>query len=215
MLNTTIDSKLLSSKSAVSNALSNSAIQAMLNSFGYTESILQEGMELCTTTDNLHSAQKKEYGEQYAATDELNELKVLANHQYIQDLRIARIALKGQRSTQESLLLSGRRKESLSGWLKQAKTFYTNALNTPEVLAGMGTYNRTQEHLEAGLTKVNAVEQAYAAQLKEKGEAQDATEKRDSAFDTMQEWMSDFKSIARIALESQPQYLEMLGIVKK
>jgi hypothetical protein len=47
------------------------------------------------------------------------------------------------------------------------------------------------------------------------GEAQDATLRRDRAADALQEWYSDFIAIARIALEDNPQYLEMLGIVKK
>jgi hypothetical protein len=65
-----------------------------------------------------------------------------------------------------------------------------------------------------GQTLVADVEAKLNSQLKEKGEAQTATQARDEAFDAMQEWMSDFIGIARIALEAQSQYLEMLGIVE-
>lgn len=51
-------------------------------------------------------------------------------------------------------------------------------------------------------------------QLKEKGEAQSATEARDTAFDALQEWVRDFINIARIALEDQKQLLEVLGVVE-
>ena len=51
-------------------------------------------------------------------------------------------------------------------------------------------------------------------QLREKGEAQHTTQQRDKAFDALQDWMGDFVGISRIALESKPQYLEMLGIVE-
>jgi hypothetical protein len=51
-------------------------------------------------------------------------------------------------------------------------------------------------------------------QLKEKGEAQAATEARDKALDNLQEWMSDYIAVARIALEDEPQLMEMLGIGK-
>lgn len=215
MLNQTIDSKLLFASSSINNALNNEAIQALLETFGYNSEVLNVGKELYTKTESLHTKQKKEYGEQYAATDKLNEVLALANHRYMQDLKVARIGLKGNRAAREAMLLGGRRKESLSGWLKQTHAFYTNALELPEVLSAMARFNRTKEHLEEGQAMVNAVEQAYAVQLKEKGEAQNATPVRDDAFDDLQEWMSDFVGIARIALEAQPQYLEILGIVKK
>lgn len=215
MLNQTIDGKLLFANSAINNALNNTAIKALLEVFGYTEAKLTVGKDLYTQTADLHAQQKKEYGEQYAATDNFTEQKALANHSYMQDLKVARIALKSNRNAEESLLLSGDRKESFSGWLKQSRTFYTNALSSPEVLEALAVYNRTEEHLAAGQAKVKAVEQAYTSQLKEKGEAQSATLARDEAFDDLQEWMSNFVGIARIALEAHPQYLEILGIVKK
>ncbi|MEL6606343.1 MAG: hypothetical protein AAFP20_24355 [Cyanobacteria bacterium J06614_10] len=43
-------------------------------------------------------------------------------------------------------------------------------------------------------------------------EAQAATQKRDAALDELQDWLSDFLAIAKIALEDDPQKLESLGV---
>jgi hypothetical protein len=129
-------------------------------------------------------------------------------------VKIARVALNGDRGAAEGLQIAGRRKESLSGWLKQAKVFYDNALGTPEVMKALANYGLTQKKLKEAQTMVNEVEPKLSAQLKEKGEAQTVTQLRDEAFDALQDWMGDFIAISRIALEEQSQYMEMLGIVE-
>lgn len=71
----------------------------------------------------------------------------------------------------------------------------------------------TPAKLTAGKALVDSVEALSVAQAKERGEAQDATQARDTALDELDEWMSDFLAIAHVALEDQPQLLEKLGII--
>lgn len=78
----------------------------------------------------------------------------------------------------------------------------------------MGAFGIDEAKLTAGQAAVKEVETRLAAQLKEKGEAQAATEARDKALEDLLDWMSDFVAIAKIALEDEPQQLEALGIVK-
>lgn len=47
--------------------------------------------------------------------------------------------------------------------------------------------------------------------LREKGESQDATKLKDTAFIELDDWMSEFYVVAKIALEDNPQLLESLG----
>ena len=72
----------------------------------------------------------------------------------------------------------------------------------------------TQAKIETGKTLLEETESANAAQKKEKGEAQQATLERDKAVDNLEDWLSDFIAIARIALEEKPQLLEKLGIIE-
>ena len=55
---------------------------------------------------------------------------------------------------------------------------------------------------------------ALSRPRKREGEAQQATKDRVAAMDALDEWMSDFVAIARIALEEKPQFLEKLGILE-
>ena len=51
---------------------------------------------------------------------------------------------------------------------------------------------------------VGEVSKAHRLQDMEVGEAQDATKQRDAKLDELNEWMSDFRAIARIAPEDHP-----------
>lgn len=132
----------------------------------------------------------------------------------MKQLIISRVALRGDRGAEASMQMAGERKKSLSGWLKQAKAFYANSLNNKPILEALGEFCVTSEKLKEAQALVLDVESKINAQLKEMGEAQAATVKRDDALDELQEWMSDFVEISRIALENESQYLEVLGIVE-
>ncbi|MFT6856667.1 MAG: vacuolar-type H+-ATPase subunit I/STV1 [Cyclobacteriaceae bacterium] len=158
--------------------------------------------------------QKQEYGEQFSATDALDTAMSAANQVYMRHVKVARIALRGQRGAAEALQLTGRRQQSYSGWIKQASIFYTNALIDEGVKTALSSFGITEQALQEGQDNVNDVQAKLAAQLKEKGEAQASTQERDQALEDLLDWMSDFVAIARIALENDAQLLEVLGIVE-
>lgn len=195
------------------NAANDTEVQAMLAEFGYNADKISEGKALYTTAQILHNKHKAEYGEQLAATDALKNLWDKADAAYMQFVKLARIALHGERGVYVKLKLTGSRKRSLPERLNQAKIFYTNVLNDPAVMEKLAAFGITQTKLEAGRQLLTEVEAANAAQKKETGKAQQATAARDEAMNKLDKWMSDFKAVARIALEPKPQLLEKLGIV--
>ncbi|NIR48544.1 hypothetical protein GWO43_08945 [candidate division KSB1 bacterium] len=209
-----IDARLVAAQVAIDNALSNPDVQSYLSVYGYDADKIGAGKALYDNAQQLHQQQVKEYGDQFAASDALKSTWEQAKAEYMRFVKIARVALKSERAAFQKLALNGDRKQSLSGWLSQAKQFYINALADADILTKLGQFGITQEKLQAGTKLVEDTEAANVAQEKEKGEAQQATLERDQALDQLDEWMSDFTAIARIALEEKPQLLENLGIVE-
>ena len=164
-MDNTLEGRLLFAQNAITNALNYEQVKNLLAEFGYTDERLLEGRQLYETASDLQLKQQKEYGEQFEATDTLNAAKATANQQYVKHLKIARIALAKNRNAEESLQLTGRRKRTLSGWLKQVKAFYANALASQEVLAALGQYGITEEKLTTAQQQVTEVEQAFNRQL--------------------------------------------------
>jgi hypothetical protein len=210
-----IDEFLLSSRVMIENALSDPGIKMALANYGYTEEKLQAGKVLYDEASGLQSSQKKEYGEQVAATAELNNNWDAANREYMKTLKIARVAFKDNLKANKAVMLYGSRKESLSGWLEQAKVFYANILGDSELKNLLSGYGYTQEKLQQEAGHIEHIVGKHLQQKKELGEAQEATETRDKKLDELAKWVSDLRAVAKVALGDNPQQLEKLGILAR
>ncbi len=210
-----IDQFLLAAQVMTENALTDEVIKTALAGFGYSEEKLNAGKKLYEEAVALQNAQKKEYGDQIAATAELNDVWDQAHQQYIRTLKIARIAFNKNIKADKATMLFGRRKESLSGWLEQARAFYANLLGDAAFLTAMAEYGYTSEKLQEESTLIDQVIAKHLQQRKEMGEAQEATETRDSTLDKLAQWISDLRAVAKVALEDNPQQLEKLGILAR
>ena len=132
-----IEDRLLRAQVAIDNALNDPEILAALTFYGYDEAQLQQGKTLYENTVALHQQQKREYGEQFEATEQLNNLLDEADVKYRDAVKVARIALREMHGKWQSLAITGRRKVSLSGWMEQAQQFYANALSDPDVMTAL------------------------------------------------------------------------------
>lgn len=214
-LKTGLDHFLLSAQVMINNALTDEIIKQSLAAYGYTDETLLAGKKLYENVTALQNIRLREYGEQIAATSELNESKEKAKQQYMKTLKIARVALKESAKASKAIMLHGIRKRNFSGWLEQAQAFYANLICDDEFISILSAYGYTQEKLEQEFAFINKVIAKHLIQKKETGEAQEATVIRDKALDDLANWISDFKVVARVALAENPQQLEKLGIIIK
>jgi hypothetical protein len=62
---------------------------------------------------------------------------------------------------------------------------------------------------------IEALADTRNQRLLSKGEAEEATHRRNQSIKALKAWMSDFRAIARIALRDNPQLKETLDMVVK
>jgi hypothetical protein len=210
-----IATKLHSIENSILGVEKNPEIQERLSPFGYTPERMGEGKGLLNKVTLLMTTQVEERSDQFIATGELDKCRTTAYSDYMITLKVTRVAFVGQPELLKRFNAIGRRNRSLSGWLRDARIFYANLLNSPDALAVMAGFGYSVEKLEKELQAVNTVEDLHSKQLSEKSGAQQATLERDEAFDELAKWYSSFRAIARIALYDKPQLLEALGISAK
>lgn len=210
-----IDVQLDDARVATENAQADADLQAGLAARGYEAAQIAEGAALYEAAQDAQDTYAREYAEQYEATDDLAKAQTAANAVYPAHVELARIAFKRDRAAYQALALDGRRRRATAGWLRQAQQFYTNALADDALQEGLARFKVTPEELAGGRDLVAAVATADSVQEKEKGEAQKAREDRDKALDALDDWMDDFRDVARVAFRDDRQQLEKLGILAR
>ena len=203
-----IDNFLNIAQVTIDNALNNPSVLDSLSQYGYTRDRIQYGKTLYENALTAQRWQKTVHSDQIRATATLNQAWEISQRSYRQLVKAARITFKYDLSVITRLNLNSRGKRSLAIQLLQAQQFYTNLLNSPELIEALKPYGVTSAKLEVAQTEMEAVQAANLAQAKEKGEAQAAAKARDAAIDILRVWLSDFIDIARIALRQNPQLLE-------
>lgn len=211
----TMSERLVAAKMAINNSLAEADIKDVLQELGFDEARLQAGLDLYKETEKLYQEQKREYSDQYAATEEFNNALQEAKVAYKKYTTAAKLALLDSHTLKNSLGLNQGPQFTISDWLTQGRLFYTSALQSQEVLETLQEFAVTPEKLQAGLQLVDTAEELYSRQQVEISEAQQATRDRDAAFAELDRFMYKLNKVARVLLTEKPEHLEKLGILER
>lgn len=211
--NSRISEYLENSELTLKNARKDQFISQCLATYKISDEKYDEGLQLCTDAYDLQKEQIKLHGEQFRAKQKFEKLLAETHSLYMEHVKFMRLAHRDDLKKLNELDAAGIRDKTITGWLTQTKTFYTNTINDEEVLLKMNEYGITKENLQAVELKVLEVTSANQDHKDRKGAAQDATTRRDKALEKLEDFMGNFIAVCRIALKEHPQLLEKLGIV--
>lgn len=217
MLNTTSRSQtfivhLERAEHAIETVRTDPELALRMAGLGYDAPALDQGRLLCEQARERQRAQERGYGAKFDATTAVAEARIRAEASFKLMVQVARVALRGERGTLDTLGLGLGSKSTLLAWIDDARRFYTNALSNPEVLHKLTRFNITRELVEAGQRDVEQLDQARRAQERERVQAREATKARNEAVKALDAWLDDFLAIARAATEGRPELRKKLGL---
>jgi hypothetical protein len=210
--NYSISKIMMSAQIILDATISEPEILQQLAAFGYDEAKLHRGKALYDETLALVHQQKAGYGEKHEASTKAKTIWDETDNAYMRTLKVARLAFKDNAKAQTALMLRGKRKKNLAGWIGQADTFYTNLLASNDLMARMAEYGYDYGKITAEMRLVQNVRHANVSQEHEKGNAREITQLRNTKLDDLEAWLSEFRAIARIALQDQPYLLKKLSL---
>jgi hypothetical protein len=196
---------------ALENVTTQAEIANIMADFGYDEPLIAAGRALFTQTRQAYDFNKKEDDETLESYQNFTTLKESLVKTYTLHRKKGKIIFSKDAVTLNKLSLSGSLPTSYIKWVETVKKFYTVASSDTEIQSKLSRLKVTTEQLNAAIQLIATLEAARSVYLRETGESQDATKLKDKAFGDIDEWMSEFYAVAKIALEDNPQLLESLG----
>jgi hypothetical protein len=180
----------------------NPELAAKLEEFGFTTAMLTTGKSLLAIATDKSQKQKREVGAQHSATANCNELFDLADVRFKVIHKVTKIAIK-EKGLMEQLGITTLESGSFDTWAQRRIDFYSNALLIQPIQDRLAKYNITPADLTAGKKLVEDAIVANRIQLKETGEARIATSERNDAFTNLQNWYSELRQLAKLALNKE------------
>jgi hypothetical protein len=212
MSSQSIANRLESARLALTNASTESDLLSALARFGYDEARLQQGQSLYENALAVWQSQQQGQSRRRAVAAVYKRADAAASHAYMRGVRLCRTLYRDNPVNYHALGLAGNRKKGFAAKVAQMRLFYTTALTNPEILTTLARYGFSESQLQADLGLVAALESARSQREVESGTVQDATQSKAQAITALERWMREFVTIARLALEENPQRLEMLGL---
>ncbi|AYO57849.1 hypothetical protein CO230_06755 [Chryseobacterium sp. 6424] len=189
-------------------------ILSQLATVGITEPMLDGYLNEITNLELLSQKQIQEYGEQYAQTEGFNLKRAEIENTYRRHRNLAKIAMNGDRQAHTTLGTDEKVKRAYPAWYQQVSNFYAQILANPTFKAKAATVNIDDAAIAAQQAALEEISALKESQKKELGEAQKATEVRDTALDLLYPKYTRLVSFAKV-LFPDDQTLEKLGIKVK
>ena len=185
----------------ISAASSYPPVLELLSQYGYGKERLQQGLALYEAAHAAMQAQRSATYVKIRGTTAFQEQWKEAKLHYQVDLSRARYVLRNNEEARNLLMLEGKRPAAFEAWYEHAMTFYSGLRDHPEwqtKATGMGF---AMERVDQGIQRLQALEELRT--------------QRDAAFESLNDWMSIFRAVARLALVDQPHYQVYLGLIKR
>ena len=206
-----VDEKVSAVETRLKNALAHPDIMAGLAAFGIDNTYVDSALLLVEEARQKSEVQKKEYSEQYEATNRFHQKLDEVEGAYNQTTGIAGLVFDDE-STASALKLNTPLPGAVDKKIERMRSFYSTLLLKEEYSTALARFLRTVEMLTAEKNGVEELAALRQAQTKETGEAQLATQARNKSLEQLSAKDREFCKLLKLAFGTRNELLEVAGI---
>lgn len=197
---------------AIENTENQPQIATVMAEYGYNTETMATGKALYQSARLAYDTNKTETDESLEAFAVFDNKRSQLEQLYSKHRKKAKVVFANDAVTADRLNISGEKPQAYAKWVECVRKFYRTSVDDTEIQLKLARLKITLPELNSGLALLTEMETLRTVYFKEKGESQDATAIKDAALAKLDDWMSEFISVARIAMEDHPQLLVSLGL---
>lgn len=197
------------------NALGDPEMLSGFEIHGYTAEKLGEGKTVLDVVKQKQITKNTAHAAKHAATQIFRTNRQAAHKFFMRLVGFSNVAFSADTETREKLGIHKRIPAKYADWLITVEQFYTVLLTDESLQTKLAAIGIKLEEFQAGHQLVLDTKAAANARVQKDGKAQQSTKERNIEFHKLEDFMSNCISIAKLAFDDKPQFLERLGIVKR
>jgi len=186
-------------------------IAASMAAVGFSAEMVEQGKKLFKQLEEALALHNKERGQMLTASrNHANRWETLCEMIAV-DREKAKYVFRQNEEAIHALLLNVPLPKDYLGLHDRIKGFYSRISEDEGMKQGLAQMGLTEEEITGRLSLLSEVNELKGIYMLEKGESQNATEKKNHAYNEADLWMRDFFTLAKIAVRESPQLQEAFG----
>lgn len=191
-------------------SLADQNLVSTLSSFGYGLSEMERGRRLLEDLKMTDQEQEAARQRRVELNKERNQLQKDLQRRYMRWIKLGRVVFDEDRMARDTLGLDGPRKKHFEEWYRQIYMFCRNLLAEEKWLKAMNGFGMKRKDIENILSDLEKMEELNTRFEHAKEMSKKMTQKKRDQLMHLQDWLSDYLKIAKLALEEKPELLNKL-----
>jgi hypothetical protein len=179
---------------------------------GADQAVIDDFSQKHATARSYNAEYNRESAERVGVRQDRQQVFTRADRIYMWVFHRALLAANDDADFEAALGLRGNREQSISGTLRQMRELHEGANSRPDYLERLAKVGATREKLEELWSAIQELQAFDARYQIDRGEALDARDRRDEAFDALAKALGRILDHAKVAFEDRPELLKKFGV---
>ncbi|TLX78281.1 hypothetical protein E9993_00975 [Labilibacter sediminis] len=191
-------------------SIDDESVRNVVSGYGYDNIKLLEGKSMVEGLERLSNEVSRNNITKKNMFAKKKRFQAQIHKKYMKFLKLARIAFVNDIEVQEALMLTGARARTYDKWLVQVAVFIDNLLGNDSCLKRMSVYGVVKDDVQALRSELNDLMALSSECLKITGVVRMLNHKIKKETIVIQNWISSYIKVARIAMDENPQVKKLI-----